>query len=109
MHRTRRLALLSLVPLAALTALVASMSPITSAVANNTGDSLPAVVPVAFAVVAAGLIAACLVYILFIVHIARRNDFTPSDKAMWIVVMFVGGPLGPPIYWLATIRVTNTG
>jgi hypothetical protein len=107
MHRTRRLGLLSFVPLAALVALIAVMARITAAVANSPAESSPAALLIGFGVVFAGLIGAILVYVRFIVHVARRGDFTPSDKAMWIVVMFVAGPLGPPIYWFACVRTSS--
>ncbi|MDA0162679.1 PLDc N-terminal domain-containing protein [Solirubrobacter ginsenosidimutans] len=104
MHRTRRLGLLSFVPLAAPVALVAAIAQITATVAGAPGESSPVALLIGFGVAVAGLIAAMVVYVRFIVHIARRSDFTSSDKAMWIVVLFVAGPLGPPIYWFAMLR-----
>jgi hypothetical protein len=54
MHRSRRLGLLSFVPLAALVALIAVMAQITAAVASSAGESSPAALLIGFGVVVAG-------------------------------------------------------
>jgi amino acid transporter len=63
MHRTRRLGLLSFVPLGAVVAFVAVAFLLMGAVATDTGSTPFVSIPVAFGLVVVGLVASIFVYI----------------------------------------------